>query len=302
MNMARIVAHTDFDGLIAAFLAREIFGVEEVYFTEPWLIQKDEVEIRKGDIILDLPYHENCSVWIDHHETSKELLEKVRPDQEAHFDETRPSCPGLMYDIYKDKFPFLEEPIIQEMIKAADKIDSGSFTREDLENPDIWGKISITLRSDDKRKDNEYRQLLLNLLSFQDPHKIVEQNIVKNRFAAYEKEQEEAKKELPKLATVHDDILVINATQSEQLIPRFLPYIMYPQCRISIKISMIKDKPDMCKVSVGKNIFDQTHPADIGKVMKHFDGGGHKYVGACATPYATKESFLQEVVKLLREE
>ncbi len=300
--MARIVAHTDFDGLIAAFLAREIFGVEEVYFTEPWLIQKDEVEIKKGDIILDLPYHENCSVWIDHHETSKELLEKVRPEQEVHFDETKPSCPGLMYEIYKEKFPFLEEPLIQEMIQAADKIDSGSFSHEDLEKPDIWGKISITLRSDDKRKDNEYRQLLLNLLSFQDPQKIVEQNIVKNRFQTYEEEQEAAKKELPKLATVHDDILIIDATQTEQTIPRFLPYVMYPQCRISAKISRITDKPELCKVSVGKNIFDQSHPADIGAIMKGFGGGGHKYVGACSTPYENKDIFLQELVKLLRKE
>ena len=299
MTLKRIVAHTDFDGLIAAYLAREIFGVEEVYFTEPWLIQKDEVEIRTGDIILDLPYHENCSLWIDHHETNKDLLNKVRPNQEAHFDETRPSCPGLMYDIYKEEHPFLEEPLIQEMIRAADKIDSGSLTREDLENPDIWGKISITLRSDDKRKDNEYRQLLLNLLSFQDPQKIVEQTIVQNRFQVYEQEQLAAKEELPKIATLHDDILVIDATNSEQTIPRFLPYVMYPECRISIKISKISDKPELCKVSVGKNIFDQSHPADIGLIMKGFGGGGHKYVGACSTPYNTKDEFLSELVKLL---
>ena len=304
MSFSRIVAHTDFDGLIAAFLIRDMFGVEDIVFTDPWLIQKKEFDIKKGDVIVDLPYDERCSLWIDHHKSNEEdadILRKEKPEKVV-FDSSEPSCPGLIYTHYKEDFPFLKEPLMQEMIRAANKIDSASFTREDLENPDVWGCLSMTLRSDDKKKDDEYKLLLLNLLSFQDPKKILEQSLVKKRLDEVLLLRERARNVLEEHAYVDEKhpVVILDLVDVDEKVPRFEPYLMFPKAAVSITIKDIRDEPSRLKVSVGKNIFYENETNfDIGAIMKEYGGGGHAVVGGCSILRSEKEAFLSDVIDKL---
>ena len=50
-----------------------ITAVEDVgdyLFVEPKFMQDGVVDIRSGDVIANLPYHPNCTLWFDHHFTN----------------------------------------------------------------------------------------------------------------------------------------------------------------------------------------------------------------------------------------
>lgn len=302
----RIVAHTDFDGLIAAFFLREMFGIEEVVFTEPWLIQKREFDVLPGDVIVDLPYDERCAFWLDHHKSSLKdalVVRKERPN-DVVFDENQPSSPGLIYAQYKKEFPFLETPESRALIEAADKIDSGNFVLDDFVHPDVFGKISMSLRSDDKKKDDEYRTLLLNLLSFLSPQKVLEQQVVAQRVKASLENTQKEIVAFRKYAYLHKEypIVIVDLVGTGEKIPRFQPYIDYPDCLLSISINDMKEDPERLKVSIGKNIFKKgsfAHPVDISSITTQYGGGGHAAVGGCSILKAKKDDILKEILQKL---
>ena len=68
----RIVTRPDFDGVVCAVLLSDALKIKEaVKWVEPNAVQRGLVEIRKGDIIANLPYHDRCTLWFDHHYTNR---------------------------------------------------------------------------------------------------------------------------------------------------------------------------------------------------------------------------------------
>ncbi len=64
----RIVTRPDFDGIVCAVLLYETEDITEpILWVSPNDMQKGKIDIKKGDIIANLPYNENCSMWFDHH-------------------------------------------------------------------------------------------------------------------------------------------------------------------------------------------------------------------------------------------
>src|SRR4026208_1943816 len=66
----RLVTRADFDGLVCGALVTQFETIDEYLFVEPKFMQDGLVEIRSGDIITNLPYHPNCTLWFDHHITN----------------------------------------------------------------------------------------------------------------------------------------------------------------------------------------------------------------------------------------
>jgi oligoribonuclease NrnB/cAMP/cGMP phosphodiesterase (DHH superfamily) len=66
----RLVTRADFDGLVCGALLTKVEPIDAYLFVEPKFMQDGLVEIRAGDIIANLPYHPNCSLWFDHHVTN----------------------------------------------------------------------------------------------------------------------------------------------------------------------------------------------------------------------------------------
>ena len=68
----RIVTRPDFDGVVCAALLYEAENVTKpVKWVEPNDMQKGLIDVQDGDIIANLPYHEGCSLWFDHHHTNR---------------------------------------------------------------------------------------------------------------------------------------------------------------------------------------------------------------------------------------
>ena len=79
LNIERIVADGDLDGLLSAAIIRRVWGNIPVRFSHP-------AEVRKGDVddwmdrktaVVDLPFHPLCGLHIDHHLTNKPTNEQV---------------------------------------------------------------------------------------------------------------------------------------------------------------------------------------------------------------------------------
>ncbi|MGB7951986.1 MAG: exopolyphosphatase, partial [Candidatus Binatia bacterium] len=66
----RLVTRADFDGLACGALITKFEPIDSYLFVEPKFMQDGQVEIRAGDIIANLPYHANCTLWFDHHITN----------------------------------------------------------------------------------------------------------------------------------------------------------------------------------------------------------------------------------------
>ena len=69
----RIVTRPDFDGIVCAVLLVDALHIHTpIKWVGPDDIQKGRVDILPGDIIANLPYHEKCSVWFDHHVSNRQ--------------------------------------------------------------------------------------------------------------------------------------------------------------------------------------------------------------------------------------
>ena len=68
----RLVTRPDFDGLVCGSLITALDNIDSYLFVEPKFMQDGIVAIRDGDVITNLPYHSNCSLWFDHHITNAE--------------------------------------------------------------------------------------------------------------------------------------------------------------------------------------------------------------------------------------
>jgi hypothetical protein len=66
----RLVTRADFDGLACGALITKFENIDSYLFVEPKFMQDGMVEIHGGDIIANLPYHPNCTLWFDHHITN----------------------------------------------------------------------------------------------------------------------------------------------------------------------------------------------------------------------------------------
>ena len=89
----RIVTRPDFDGIVCAVLLYEVETIDQpIKWVSPNDMQKNRVEIKEGDIIANLPYNENCSLWFDHH-FSNQLRRPV-----AGVFRIAPSAAGIVYE------------------------------------------------------------------------------------------------------------------------------------------------------------------------------------------------------------
>ena len=77
----RLVTRADFDGLVCGALITKFETVNAYLFVEPKFMQDGQVDIRRGDIIANLPYHRQLHpvVRSSHHQHDAGLRSTDRP-------------------------------------------------------------------------------------------------------------------------------------------------------------------------------------------------------------------------------
>lgn len=163
LSIQTIIADGDFDGLIAAAVLRKVWPEAAVIFSHPLEIRSGHLDdaIDENTALCDLPFHPDCGLYIDHHETNRPTSE-----QQAAFEsrggcihwEGKDSAARVAYDLFKSDFDLSSISLVIDMV---DRLDGGKITLEEFLSDDdtIW--LSRTVSS----KDQEYSLALLEMFT-----------------------------------------------------------------------------------------------------------------------------------------
>jgi len=162
-NFKRIIADSDLDGLCAAAVLKSVNPNAEVIFAHAALIRSGAMDsqIDEKTAIVDLPFHENCGLYLDHHltnrPTKKQEDEFVARGGVCQWEAT-PSAARLAYDLIS---PFLDLSHLDEIMPIVDDLDSGGISKEDFLTDGKILQLSRTL----SLKHPQHLQNVLELLS-----------------------------------------------------------------------------------------------------------------------------------------
>ena len=138
-----LLTRSNFDGLVCAVLLSEKGIISDYSFVHPKDIQDNKIEVN-GEIIADLPYHKNCSLWFDHHSSESERLNMSELNFKGKTDVSA-STSQVIWDYYGGDKAF--RPILKEQLKAVNQSDSARMTANDILNPRDWILLSFIMDS-----------------------------------------------------------------------------------------------------------------------------------------------------------
>ena len=308
----RLVTRADFDGLVCGALITKFEKIDAYLFVEPKFMQDGLVEVRNGDVIANLPYHPNCTLWFDHHitNTMPEFDRPIMPGKGGF--RLAPSAARVVYEYYmepgnrhkatgksdsEEGALFLASERIQFLLQDADKIDAGQLTREDVLNPQ--GYVLVSMTTDGRYAEDEpYWLRIIDLLRDKSLEETIDDAEVKRRCQKVLSFQEKLRAILLANTTLKRNVIYVDLRQVHDLPDgnRFLLFTLFPQGNIAVKVSYDTQRPDTTAISVGYNIFNKTATVNVGELLQRYGGGGHKVVGSCRVPNDKAEQAIQEIV------
>ncbi len=297
----RLVTRSDFDGLVAGAILKELDLIDDVKFVHPKDMQDGKVDINENDITTNLPFVEGVHLAFDHH-----LSEIIRVGERENLiiDPDAPSAARVVYDYYggEEALP----NISPGMLHAVDKADSAQFTREDVLCPNEWELLNFVM---DPRtglgRFKHFRisnyELMLDLIDYCRFHEItdiLDLPDIRERVELYYEYQEQFKDQLKRCTTVHGNLLVIDLREEEIIYSgnRFMIYVIYPETNISMHVLWGREKQNTV-FAVGKSIFNRTSKTFIGALMLQYGGGGHASAGTCQIENEKSEQVKQELIE-----
>lgn len=289
----RIVTRPDFDGVVCAALIYDAETIDQpVKWVEPGEIQKGKVDIQKGDIIANLPYHENCSLWFDHHYSNT-----IKSRFEGSF-EIAPSAAGLVHRYYKGRL----KRDYNDLIRQTDRIDAADLTMDEVLHPEnhIFMLLSMTI-SGRQKADEPYWNLVVELIRRHDIETIMVNNEVVRRCKLVAAANLEYKVFLEKYTRM-EKMVSITDFRSLARTPegnRFLVYSMFPKAVVSVRISYADEDRQMVAVQVGHSIFNRHCNVNVGKMLARFEGGGHPGAGACRFHRDKAKQYIPAILEIL---
>ena len=290
----RVVTRADFDGLVCSALITLMEEIDSYLFVEPKFMQDGLVEIRNGDIIANLPYHPNCTLWFDHHITNKApgfAENSILPGRGAF--RLAPSAARVVYEYYiaveggrKEKaLKILNSDRFVYLLEETDKIDAALLTPEDVLRPKGYVLISMTI--DGVRPEDEpYWLRVIELLREETPETMLGDPEVKRRCRQILDDQEKLKAILLERTSYKGNVIYCDLRGVKEIPDgnRFLVFTLFPKGNIQVKVAHDSQRPDTTSISVGYNIFNPTSNVNVGELLTHYGGGGHKVVGSSRVP------------------
>jgi hypothetical protein len=287
----RVVTRPDFDGVVCAALLMDALQINaSILWVQPSDMQHRRVEIQEGDVIANLPYHENCSLWFDHHYSNQ-------PDGPVNGAfEIAPSAAGVVYTYYRDRLT----RNYAELIRQTDRIDSADLTVDEILRPEKYPYVLLSMTISNREPSEAlYWDRLVNLLRTQPLERIMEDGMVKSRCGQVVADNSVYEKALLAHTTMVEHVSV---TDFRELDPapngnRFLVYSLFPDCTVNVKI--LHDKDRLASIKVGHSILNRGCKVNVGKMLSAFEGGGHPGAGACRFPEEKASDYLQRILKIL---
>ena len=291
----RIVTRPDFDGVVCAVLLIDALGIQEpVRWVEPSALQRGQVEIRKGDIIANLPYADKCTLWFDHHYTNQ-----VDHPFKGAF-KIAPSAAGIIFEHYKDRF----KRDYSELVTATDKIDSADLTLDAVCHPEKhdYVLLSMTVFDGDGDNPNEfYWNRLVYLLGKHDIEHILKDPEVKRRCQDVVNQNEHYAVHLKANTRMEKHVAITDFRHLDKTPTgnRFLVYALFPKAFVHARIRYEDKNKETVAVSVGHSIFNPHCNVNAGLLLSDFGGGGHCGAGSSRFPASKAEEFIPQIIDAL---
>lgn len=291
----RIVTRPDFDGIVCAVLLYEAMDIKEpVKWVEPNALQRGMVDIRKGDIIANLPYDDRCSFWFDHHYTNR----IYRPFNGVF--KIAPSAAGIIFNHYKDRF----KRDYSELVTATDKIDAAELSLDEVQHPEKHGYVLLSMTVvNSGEPDEAYWNKLVDLLRKYDLQRVLDDPEIKQRCGQVIELNEKYAVYLKKNTRLDKQVSITDFRKLENIPAgnRFLVYSLFPDSVVNLRIRYEKKNKAMTAVNIGHSIFNRRCNVNAGLLLADFGGGGHR--GAASTRFeSSKEDiYLPQIIDALQK-
>jgi len=142
--MRKIIADADFDGICCSVLLKKLYPEAKIILATPQTI--GQIETTEEDIIADLPAPKGFKgTRYDHHKTEK-IPRGVSKKTS--------SCAKLLLSVFPKLKPY------KDIVMAADRIDSGKFTKE-MNTPEEQISYSLNTGNGDKQHKQRIIKMLL---------------------------------------------------------------------------------------------------------------------------------------------
>jgi nanoRNase/pAp phosphatase (c-di-AMP/oligoRNAs hydrolase) len=300
----RLLTRLDFDGLACGALLVHLGMVNEWEFVHPKDIQDGVIKATSNDILANIPYIKGCNLWFDHHSSESERL-----GTKTYFEgvsRKAPSCARVIYDYYGG-----DEKLgrFYEMVRYVDKVDSGNLSIQEISHPHGW--VLLGFLFDPRTGLGRFRDFTINnydlmkelapILAEKDIDEILDLPDVQERIEVYKEQHGLFIEMVKKYAKPVGNAIFADLRGVDPIYAgnRFLIYTLFPDQNISIWVVDGVMKANVA-ITVGYSIINRTATVDVGSLMLHYGGGGHKQVGTCQVPYADAEKIIQEVLEKIR--
>ena len=291
----RIVTRPDFDGIVCAVLLYQVENIDtDIYWVEPNDVQIGKASILKGDIIANLPYSPDCSLWFDHH-----ISNKLKKGFKGAFD-IAPSAAGVIYKYYKERGKL--DNLYDELVFNTDIIDSADLNQDQVRYPENYPYIvlSMTIRNEDY-KDLSYWNKLVGLLTETDIDHILEDPEVKSRCDKVVEENIAYEKHLIQHTKIIHNVSITDF-RSLDTVPdgnRFLTYSVFPESIASVKIRFDSPERKHVLLSIGHSLFNKKCHVNIGNMLAQFGGGGHAGAGGCTLKAQEADKSIKQILEIM---
>lgn len=291
----RIVTRPDFDGIVCAVLLQTAEKItQDILWLEPNEIQAGKVSIQKGDILANLPYSADCTMWFDHH-----ISNKPDNDFKGAF-AVAPSAANVIDRYYKALGKL--DTRFDELVLNTDIIDAADLSKDQVRHPENYPYIllSMTIQNRDYQ-DVPYWNRLVALLKNNDIDPVLNDREVAKRCSQVIQENAAFEAHLIQHTKIIHNISITDF-RSFDTIPdgnRFLTYSLFPETIASVKIRFDGPEHENVLLSIGKNIFNNRCNINIGKLLSQFGGGGHAGAGGCTLKADISEKAIGQILETM---
>ncbi len=289
----RIVTRPDFDGIVCAVLLREAIDTGlPVYWAEPGDMQRGNVDVQVGDIVANLPFHDRCGMWFDHHYSNT----PGRPFEGCF--EMAPSAAGLIYRHFADRFT----RDLDELIRETDKIDSAALSEDEVQFPENYPYVLLSMTVSGRSPEDEpYWNRLVELLLNGTIAETMDDPEVRRRCDRVVADNRSYRDFLKQYTTIEGPVAVTDFRPLEET-PRgnrFLVYSMFPETVVQMKIRLADRDRNRVIVSVGHSIFNRNCHVNVGALLSQYHGGGHPGAGSCSFPAEQGDANIAAILEIL---
>ena len=303
----RVIHRGDLDGTVSAAMLLYIGLCDEAIQAHPKDMQDQKVEVTNQDILINLPYHRNCSMWFDHH--SSEIDREDLPADFKGAAEMAPSTTGLVYQYFLPKHPELKR--FAQIVDETDLFDSADLTLEQVENPTgtillgfiLDPRTGLGLSRDFRISNFQWSSQLPKLLQKGSIDEILAIPDSQERVQRYNKMKGTAA-EFYTANSWLDGNVIVTDLRGKEIHPanRFLIYTLpgLEEGNISVRIADGK-KGEFSSIAVGHSIVNRTSSVDCGQLCKKYSGGGHRKAAGCQPSIEESDRVLKEIIAACKE-